>query len=61
MDEEHTSYEFCITIVGVGTCLDEAFQDAIDTLKENPNEAIKGEVIYVKSTADSIIEDGVDN
>ena len=63
MSEERTSsYEFCLTVIGIGNSIDEAFQDALDQLKENPNEAIKGEVIYVNlSTEDSIKEDDVDN
>jgi len=63
MNEESTSsYEFCLTVVGTGNDIDEAFQNALDLLKENPNEAIKGEVIYVNlSTKDSNEENDVDN
>ena len=52
MDEGKTSYEFCITIVGVGSDVDEAFQDALDRMKDNPDKAIEGEVIYAKVTSD---------
>ena len=57
MSEESTSYEFCITVVGVGADVDAAFQDAIDSLKENPNEVIKGEVIYVRLSKDDSFTD----
>jgi len=51
MNEEKTSYEFCITIVGEGSDVDEAFQNALDRMKDNPNEAIEGEVVYAKVTS----------
>ena len=56
MNEEKTSYEFCITIVGEGSDVDEAFQNALDRMKDNPNEAIEGEVIYVKVSNDISID-----
>jgi|ETNvirnome_2_300_1030623.scaffolds.fasta_scaffold341900_1 hypothetical protein len=40
-------YEFNITIAGEGSSVDEAFQNALDTFKENPEIAIQEEVIYV--------------
>ena len=39
-------YEFNITILGSGDCIDEAFQSALDNLKEKNSSAIVGEVIY---------------
>ena len=39
-------YEFNITILGSGDCIDEAFQSALDNLKEKNSDAIVGEVIY---------------
>jgi hypothetical protein len=47
-------YEFNITVVGAGKCVDSAFQDALDKLSENPFDAIKGEVVYVnKATVEA--------
>lgn len=40
-------YDFNITIAGEGLSVDEAFQNALDTFKENPEIAIQEEVIYV--------------
>ena len=56
MNEEKTSYEFCITIVGVGSDVDEAFQNALDKMKDSPNKAIEGEVIYAKVTSDVSVD-----
>ena len=43
MDE----YEFNITIVGVGTDVDEAFKNALEQLHADPELTIVSEVIYV--------------
>ena len=41
-------YSFNITIVGTGKNVDEAFENALDALGAKPNEAILGEVGYVR-------------
>ena len=41
-------YEFNITIFGKGKDPDEAFEDALSKLKEDPSRAISNEVIYTK-------------
>ena len=41
-------YSFNITIVGNGKDVDAAFLDALESLKNNPSDAISEEVIYVK-------------
>ena len=56
MDE----YEFNITIVGTGECVDSAFQDALDRVSENPFDCIIGEVVYVnknKATVEAEAEE----
>jgi len=42
------TYEFNITICGSGNSLDEAFEDALNKLRENASEAITQEVVYTK-------------
>lgn len=39
-------YEFNITIIGSGESVDEAFQSALDSLKEANSDAIVGDVVY---------------
>ena len=51
-EKDNTSYEFCITIEGSGADVDDAFQNALDSLVNDPGEVIKGEVIYVKMSDD---------
>ena len=56
MDE----YEFNITVLGTGECVDSAFQDALDKLSENPFDCIMGEVVYVnknKTTDEAEVEE----
>ena len=43
-------FEFNITVVGTGNDVDEAFENALWLLAQNPNEVIKGEVVYVNMT-----------
>ena len=40
-------YEFNLTITGEGLDVDAAFQNAIDSLCENPHIALQQEVVYV--------------
>ena len=42
------TYEFNITICGSGSSLDEAFEDALNKLKEDASEAITQEVVYTR-------------
>jgi len=56
MSKENIVYEFNITIEGTGEDVDQAFQNALDKINENPGEAIKGEVIYVNVSSDTDIE-----
>ena len=41
-------YSFNITLMGAGEDVDDAFQNAINSFCESPEDAIEGEVIYVK-------------
>tara|TARA_A100001011_G_scaffold396794_1_gene495831 strand:- start:1559 stop:1729 length:171 start_codon:yes stop_codon:yes gene_type:complete len=41
-------YEFNITIFGKGENPDEAFEDALKKLRDEPSTAISDEVIYTK-------------
>ncbi len=52
-ERENTSYEFCITIEGSGADVDDAFQNALDSMASDPGKVIKGEVIYVKISDDN--------
>lgn len=40
-------YQFNLTVVGFGETVDDAFDDALDALKEDPSAAITNEVVYV--------------
>ena len=52
-EKENISYEFCITIEGSGADVDDAFQNALDSMANDPGKVIKGEVIYVKISDDN--------
>jgi hypothetical protein len=60
-------YEFNITVVGYGESVDEAFSNVLDSLKENPEEAITNEVVYVitnndnQEESDDITDDTVED
>ena len=43
-------FEFNITIVATGSNVDEAFENALSNLVEDPFGAIRGEVVYVNKT-----------
>jgi hypothetical protein len=57
------SYEFNITIVGVGREVDEAFSNALRRLSEDAESAIKGEVIYVSVSEEEPLtnDDSINN
>tara|TARA_R110002020_G_scaffold32729_5_gene100354 strand:- start:161 stop:343 length:183 start_codon:yes stop_codon:yes gene_type:complete len=40
-------YEFNLVVVGYGESVDEAFNEVLDSLKEDPEAAITNEVVYV--------------
>ena len=40
-------YEFNIVVAGYGESVDEAFNDILDSLREDPEAAIINEVVYV--------------
>ena len=40
-------YEFSLVVVGYGESVDEAFNEVLDSLRENPEAAIINEVVYV--------------
>jgi len=40
-------YEFSLVMVGYGESVDEAFNEVLDSLRENPEAAITNEVVYV--------------
>ena len=40
-------YEFNLVVVGYGESVDEAFNEILDSLRENPEAAIINEVVYV--------------
>jgi len=46
-ENNKTTYEFSITIIGNGESVDEAFQSALDNLSNDPYSVITNEVIYV--------------
>ena len=46
-ENNQTTYEFSITITGVGETVDDAFQNALDELSVDPYSVITNEVIYV--------------
>jgi len=40
-------YEFNLVVVGYGESVDEAFNEILDSLREDPEAAIINEVVYV--------------
>tara|TARA_R110001583_G_scaffold90353_5_gene232205 strand:+ start:363 stop:545 length:183 start_codon:yes stop_codon:yes gene_type:complete len=40
-------YEFNLVVVGYGESVDEAFNEILDSLREDPESAIINEVVYV--------------
>jgi len=40
-------YEFNLVVVGYGESVDEAFNEILNSLKEDPEAAITNEVVYV--------------
>ena len=40
-------YEFNLVVVGYGESVDEAFNEILNSLKEDPEAAIANEVVYV--------------
>jgi len=54
------NYEFNITIKGRGSSVDEAFQKALDSLRDDPESVITNEVIYVALSAPSDPDDNED-
>ena len=46
-ENDQTTYEFSITVVGTGETVDDAFQNALDELSVDPYSVITNEVIYV--------------
>jgi hypothetical protein len=40
-------YEFSIVVTGYGESVDEAFNEILDSLREDPEAAITNEVVYV--------------
>ena len=40
-------YEFNLVVVGYGESVDEAFNEILDSLREDPEAAIVNEVVYV--------------
>jgi len=45
-------YEFSLVMVGYGESVDEAFNDVLSSLKEDPEATIVNEVVYVVANAD---------
>lgn len=50
-------FEFNITIVATGSNVDEAFENALSKLVEDPFGAIRGEVVYVNKTTSGDAEE----
>ena len=46
-ENNQTTYEFSITVIGTGESVDDAFQNALDELSVDPYSVITNEVIYV--------------
>ena len=46
-ENNQTTYEFSITVIGTGENVDDAFQNALDELSADPYSVITNEVIYV--------------
>ena len=46
-ENDQTTYEFSITVIGTGKTVDDAFQNALDELSVDPYNVITNEVIYV--------------
>ena len=46
-ENDQTTYEFSITVIGTGETVDDAFQNALDELSVDPYSVITNEVIYV--------------
>ena len=58
MAETNTkTYEFSITVEGIGDNVDQAFSDALEKLSKDPHNSITNEVIYVVGKSDEESEE----